>query len=58
MSISKFSKEEDYINYKCEEYNKKEDGRDDKWLENCKGDRTALYEPQFIELFEKIANSP
>src|SRR5690606_1491496 len=34
MGVGKFDKEEDYINQKVEDYNKKEAGRGDKWKES------------------------
>lgn len=53
MSVGKFSKEEDYITSKKEEYNKKEPGRGDSWSKNWVSDREARYEPRFNELFQK-----
>jgi len=53
MSVGKFKSEADYIEEKKGDYNKKEDGRGDKWEANWVGDRSARYEPQFTELFEK-----
>lgn len=53
MRVGKFSKESEYIKTKKEEYNKKEDGRGDKWEEAWIADRQARFEPQFTELFEK-----
>lgn len=52
-SVGKFDNEADYIKKKSEEYNKKEDGRGDKWIDAWNGDKKARYEPNFIELFEK-----
>ncbi|MBS1946464.1 MAG: hypothetical protein JST47_01745 [Bacteroidetes bacterium] len=53
MGVGKFDKEEDYVNKKKEEYNKKEAGRGDNWAEAWVSDRKHDYEPSFIELFEK-----
>ncbi len=53
MSVGKFSKEQEYVESKKAEYNKKEAGKGDKWAEAWVGDRKARFEPQFIELFEK-----
>lgn len=45
--------EADYIKKKVTEYNAKEAGKGDKWLENWKNDRKTRYEPKFEELFNK-----
>ncbi len=50
MGVGKFDKEEDYINQKVEDYNKKEAGRGDKWKESWIGDREEHFEPKFEEL--------
>lgn len=42
-----------YIKKKVTEYNAKEAGKGDKWLENWKNDRKTRYEPKFEELFNK-----
>lgn len=51
LSVGKFKNEEEYIAKKREEYNKKEDGKGDKWADGWKNDRSRAYEPQFIEQF-------
>lgn len=53
MQVGKYKSEAEYVEDKKADYNKKEEGRGEKWESNWKGDRTARYEPQFIELFEK-----
>ena len=53
LSVGKYSKEEDYIKAKKEEYNKKEPGRGDTWATRWKDDQTSRYPPDFINLFEK-----
>ena len=53
MGVGKFDKEEDYINQKVEDYNKKEAGRGDKWKESWIGDREERFEPKFEELINK-----
>ena len=53
MSVGKFDKEEDYIQEKVAEQNKKEKGKGDKWLVNWKADRKASFEPKFEELLNK-----
>lgn len=55
--------EEAYLAKKVAEFNEKEAGRGDRWLISWKDDRAALFEPKFIELFNKsgdivINNSP
>ncbi|NDV81873.1 hypothetical protein [Bacteroides sp. 51] len=52
MLVGKMT-EQEYINKKISDYNKKEAGRGDKWHENWIGDRKGRFEPQFIELFHK-----
>ena len=53
MGVGKFDKEEDYINEKVEDYNKKEAGRGDKWKESWIADREERFEPKFEELINK-----
>jgi len=53
MSVGKFDTEDDYINQKKKELNKKEPGRGDTWEKNWKSERQDRYEPQFRELFSK-----
>lgn len=52
MQVGKMT-EQEYVNKKINDYNKKEAGRGDKWKENWIGDRKGRFEPQFIELFHK-----
>lgn len=52
MQVGKMT-EQEYIDKKVDDYNKKEAGRGDKWFENWIGDRRGRFEPQFIELFHK-----
>jgi hypothetical protein len=51
MSVGKYSKEQDYIDAKKQEYNKKEPGRGDTWAKSWVGDRKYRFEPKFNELF-------
>jgi hypothetical protein len=53
LSVGKYSKEEDYIKAKKDEYNRKEPGRGDTWATRWKDDQTSRYPPDFINLFEK-----
>lgn len=55
MGVGKFEKEEDYLNKKVAEYNKKEAGKGDKWRAAWVNDRKTRFEPKFIQLFEKNA---
>jgi len=57
MAVGKFDKEEDYIEKKVADYNKKEDGKGDEWLENWKADRTERFEPKFEELMNNYLDS-
>lgn len=53
MSVGKFDKEADYIDKKKGEYNSKEAGRGDSWAKSWVADRKMVFEPKFIDLFEK-----
>jgi hypothetical protein len=53
MAVGKFDKEQDYIDKKKEEYNKKEPGKGDSWSQAWVSDRKHEFEPNFIDLFEK-----
>jgi hypothetical protein len=53
MGVGKFDKEQDYIDKKKDEYNKKEAGKGDSWAQAWVSDRKHQYEPSFIDLFEK-----
>ncbi len=52
MAVGKFDREEDYVNKKVDDYNKKYPGtgRGDQWKESWIGDRKARFEPKFEEL--------
>lgn len=58
MSVGKFDKEEDYINEKVKEYNKDEPGRGDSWRDSWIGSRERVYQPKFMELFNKGLAKP
>jgi hypothetical protein len=53
MSVGKFEHEADYIEKKKTEYNAKEPGKGDTWAKNWISDRKMVFEPKFIDLFEK-----
>ena len=53
MGVGKFKDEKDYLSKKSEEYNKKEDGKGDKWVQDWKNDRKERFEPKFEGLFNK-----
>ena len=55
MGVGDYENERDYIAKKQEEYNKKEAGRGDKWLESWNGSRARVYQPKFEELFNKYS---
>jgi hypothetical protein len=55
LKVGEFDNEEDYIQKKKDEYNKKEAGRGDAWVTAWKADRAARYEPKFEELFSENA---
>lgn len=48
-------KEQEYIDKKREELNKKEAGRGDEWEKSWKESREKRFQPKFIELFEKYS---
>lgn len=56
MSVGKFANEADYIAKKKTEYNTKEPGRGDNWEKSWVNDRKMVFEPKFIDLFEKSTN--
>lgn len=56
MGVGDYNNEEDYVNKKVEEYNKKEAGRGEKWKESWVGSRERVYHPKFEELFNKYAS--
>lgn len=49
----KIKSEEEYIKEKVSEYNEKEAGKGDKWLEKWKSDRSNFYQPKFEDLMNK-----
>ncbi len=53
MSVGKFEHESEYIEKKKAEYNAKEPGKGDNWAKNWIADRKMVFEPKFIDLFEK-----
>ncbi len=53
MGVGKFATEEEYLNKKKEDYNKKEPGRGEQWESSWKADRKNRFQPQFEELFSK-----
>lgn len=55
IKVGEFDNEDDYIQKKKSEYNKKEPGRGDTWAAAWKNDRATRYEPKFEELFTENA---
>jgi len=53
MAVGKFDNEQDYINKKKDEYNKKEPGRGDSWEKAWVSDRKHEFEPKFEDLFQE-----
>ncbi len=53
MGVGKFKDEQDYLNKKSEEYNKKEPGKGDQWVQAWKNDRATRFQPKFEELLNK-----
>lgn len=56
IKVGNFDNEDDYIQKKKDEYNKKEAGRGDTWAVAWKADRASRFEPKFEELFSENAN--
>ena len=56
IKVGKFDHEEDYINKKKAEYNKKEAGKGDTWEKAWKADRAERFEPSFNKLFTESGN--
>lgn len=56
MKVGKYS-EEEYVAKKKKEYNKKEAGRGDTWVENWVNDREKRFEPKFEQLFTKVLDN-
>ncbi len=56
MKVGKYDKEEDYVNNKKADYNKKEAGKGDTWEKNWVADRQYRFEPKFNELLEKSSD--
>lgn len=51
IKVGDFSNEDDYIQKKTDDYNKKEAGRGDTWAKAWKADRAERFEPKFNLLF-------
>ncbi|WP_295121421.1 hypothetical protein [uncultured Chitinophaga sp.] len=58
LEVGKEGNEENYIERKKAEYNKKEAGKGDAWAKAWKDDRAFRYEPKFNELFTKHFEHP
>jgi hypothetical protein len=57
MGVGKFKNEQDYLDKKSEEYNKKEPGRGDQWIQAWKNDRPTRFQPKFEELLNKYTEN-
>lgn len=57
MAVGKFDVEKDYTDKKVTEYNKKKEGKGDKWLEGWKSDREKRYVPKFLQLINENAKN-
>lgn len=53
MGVGKFKNEQDYLDKKTDEYNKKEAGKGDQWAASWEGDRATRFQPKFEELLNK-----
>jgi len=55
MAVGRYKDEAEYLQKKKDDYNKKEDGRGDTWVNSWVSDRKDRFEPRFIDLFTKYA---
>jgi hypothetical protein len=55
MRVGKFDRDEDYINSRRDDLNKKEPGKGDAWAKSWVADRADRFEPKFKEMFEKYS---
>lgn len=55
MTVGKKKTEAQYIKEKKADYNKKEEGKGDKWEQSWVADRVDRYHPHFEELFNKVS---
>jgi len=53
MKVGKDLSEEEYVDKKVKDYNKKEAGKGDEWKEGWIGARESRYQPKFMELINK-----
>jgi frataxin-like iron-binding protein CyaY len=53
MSVGKYEHESEYIDKKKAEYNTKASGKGDEWAKSWISDRKLVFQPKFIDLFEK-----
>lgn len=58
MAVGKYDSEEDYVNAKVAEYNKKEAGKGDSWRDSWYGSRERIYHVKFMQLFTKGLAKP
>lgn len=54
FGVGAFDTEKEYTSKKVKDYNKKEAGKGDKWLEGWNGAKKKRYEPKFEILFNKV----
>lgn len=53
IKVGAFNSEEEFVDKKVSEYNKKEKGKGEKWKKGWEGARKTAYQPKFEELFNK-----
>ena len=53
MGVGKFATEKEYLDKKKKDYNEKEAGKGDEWVNSWEADRVNKFQPQFEELFGK-----
>jgi hypothetical protein len=54
MRVGKFAHEQEYLDKKAAEYNKKEPGRGDRWRQAWVADRAEKFQPKFGELLDRF----
>jgi hypothetical protein len=58
LQVGKYGDEQNYIDYKMDDAEKRKKGSSGDWLKNWQADRRNFYQPKFIELFNTNFISP
>jgi hypothetical protein len=57
LKVDEYSDEQTYIEYMKDDAEKRKKGSSDKWVEKWYSDRTNVFQPKFIELFNKFSGN-